>query len=325
MNEIDENDYVRQTLRQSMPDDLPTVVEQRLQGRLAIFRKRLDMESTTPRGRISQWIGGFTMRQRIAAFGSVGIAAILGLLLLWGGIDGKPASAMEKMAASIREAKSFRSIVTLRVANTEEVDNPSHKGSISIDAVTYWLASGSSRQDILSYGGAMMAGGKFVPVPPWNGPGPENTQISFVGKSTISINHRTKTFSRQSAGREYPASFIRPEDWSTLFHKADRELGVREINGKKTYGFQVDIKKMRSDWSLPGMAEIWIDADSNLPVRARFENENPAGKLLAPAVLTINLEWNIDLDAKLFDLTPPPGYKDIELSGAVLPPPVRRP
>jgi hypothetical protein len=49
MNEPEENDAIRQTLRQAMPDDLPPMVAERMQNRLAAFHRKLDMESATPR------------------------------------------------------------------------------------------------------------------------------------------------------------------------------------------------------------------------------------------------------------------------------------
>ena len=49
MNEPEENDFIRQTLRQVMPDDLPPTVAERMQNQLATFRRKLDAEPATPR------------------------------------------------------------------------------------------------------------------------------------------------------------------------------------------------------------------------------------------------------------------------------------
>ena len=58
--------------------------------------------------RVTHLLGELTMRQRMAALGCMGVAALLGFLLLWGGIDAKPLSAMEQMAEAIRHVKSCK-------------------------------------------------------------------------------------------------------------------------------------------------------------------------------------------------------------------------
>jgi hypothetical protein len=48
MKPTDENDAIRQTLQQAMPDDLPPTVEQRMTNQLAAFRRHADAKSPTP-------------------------------------------------------------------------------------------------------------------------------------------------------------------------------------------------------------------------------------------------------------------------------------
>ena len=64
MNGTEENDDVRQTLRQAMPDDLPTAVAERLEKRLAAFGERFNVKSPVSggspirsvfRGRLARW------------------------------------------------------------------------------------------------------------------------------------------------------------------------------------------------------------------------------------------------------------------------------
>jgi hypothetical protein len=100
----------------------------------------------------------------------------------------------------------------------------------------------------------------------------------------------------------------RPENWCNLSGEAKRDLGSKEIQGKKAYGFEVDVKKMYSDMPTTGLAEIWIDAESNLPVLARLKMQM---QNISVTVQVTDFQWNIDLDPKLFDPTPPEGYKDV--------------
>jgi hypothetical protein len=48
MKKTEENDRLRQMLRQAMPDDLPQAVEQRLQNRLAVFCQHANVKSPAP-------------------------------------------------------------------------------------------------------------------------------------------------------------------------------------------------------------------------------------------------------------------------------------
>jgi hypothetical protein len=86
-------------------------------------------------------------------------------------------------------------------------------------------------------------------------------------------------------------------------------LGTKEIDGQKAHGFQIDVKKINPDGALPGVAEIWIDPKSNLPVRVGYDWKSPAGS--DPRVIMKNIEYNVALGPKLFDTTPPEGYKEI--------------
>ena len=60
--------------------------------------------------------------------------------------------------------------------------------------------------------------------------------------------------------------------------------------------------------AMPGTREIWINAQSSLPVLVRDDTKWPDN---SDHSLTIkDIQYNIDLDPKLFDTTPPDGYKD---------------
>ena len=293
MKNSEQNDYIRHTLKQAMPDDLPAAVAERMQNRLTAFRDRLDAESARPRNRITHWIGGFTVRQRIAALGSFGVAAALVFFLLWVGIDTKPVSAMEKMAENIRKAKSYKYNMIVRI--TYESPEPGRPRVSEYEHVIYRLASGEARTE-------------DIRKPGWKGPGPESTEICLLNKPGIYIDWQQKTFRRLPARQtaSYSGRLDDLENLGRFSGDADRELGTKEINGKKARGFHIDMKKMGGD---SGFMEIWLDTESDLPVLICTQHTKFPGHTFDDVYKDI--QWNIDFDPKLFDATPPEGYTDV--------------
>ncbi|KKM15865.1 hypothetical protein LCGC14_1691780, partial [marine sediment metagenome] len=93
--------------------------------------------------------------------------------------------------------------------------------------------------------------------------------------------------------------------------QADRDLGIKEINGRKSRGFEINMKELMRippGVSEKSMAEIWIDSESSLPVFVQFNIEEGRMK---NTMRFQDFRWNIDLDPKLFDTTLPKGYTDV--------------
>jgi outer membrane lipoprotein-sorting protein len=293
MNSIEENDSIREMFRRAMPDDLPAAVEHSMQRRLTAFRERFDTPAASePLGlarfwnRLARWMGGLTMRQRIA-LGGGGMVAVLGLLLLWGGIIAKPVSAMEKMAEEIRKAKSYKHT---------GFSTSGGEGTRRSSMTEYWLAPDLKRLEA-SQDGA------------WEGPGPQATNIvPGRNKPWISINHQTKTFHRCQPQFEDRSPVLKLENLGKFFGNADRELGTKEISGKKARGFEIDTMKIDPDYPFPATMEIWLDTKTNLPVRVRYDTKNEGHSETTYEIGDI--QWNVELDPVLFDPTPPEGYKD---------------
>jgi len=275
------------------------------------------VDTARPWNRITRWIGGLDARWRIA-LGGIGVAIVLGLLLVWAMSLTKPVSAMEKMAKSIHQAKSYKCVQIVR--QTYGYGKPGEPHFSGSTYIVYWLAPGSARTET-TYSNK------------WKGPGPEVTSIRPAGKPGIWINHRTKTYRRYPATLKapYSSAFDDLEDLGRFSGKADRELGTKEVNGKKARGFQIEMEKMtagdrgprKNPAVAPGtkktvagdsprtrLAEIWLDPDSNLPVLVRYTGMKLM--LASSAEQEVrDIQWNIDLDPKLFDTTPPKGYTDV--------------
>jgi outer membrane lipoprotein-sorting protein len=303
MNTSEENAVLRRMLKQAMPDDLPSALERRMQNRLAAFRGRCDMEALHPRTRMSAWIGRFSIRQRIAALASAGVATMLGFVLLWGDGTAQQASAMEKMAESIRRAKTFRAAVAVGIKAGSKSDTPPG----ACNGTLYWLAPESTRLDLR---------GKI----PYEEPkdDKDKTEIWIAGKPwMVFLDHKARQF-RKLEGQwlEQQANLgVVVEKLGSLSGRADRDLGVKNMNGKRVLGFEIDMKKILTmpNATLPNdRAEVWIDPESNLPLLVQFNYHTS----LKPGTDVIfvrlhNFRWNIDLPPKLFDTTLPKGYTDV--------------
>jgi len=202
----------------------------------------------------------------------------MGLLLVWTMSLTKPVSAMEKMAAEIRKAKSYRYAAIETKRKTRMTG--------------YWLAPDSVRLDITDPSR-------------WKGPGPEISNIvPGLNKPWININNRAKTFCRfPPRGRGF-SPLERLDNFGKFSGNADRELGTKEISGRKARGFVIDTERIDPDIP-PQMMEIWIDDETNLPVLLRCDRRG------SMTTETIDIRWNVDLDPKLFDPTPPEGYTDV--------------
>lgn len=259
--------------------------------------------------RMTQWIGGLTMRQRMA-LGGVGVATALGLLLAWATMAAKPVSAMERMAASIRQAKSIKATDTIEETKTPEPGKPPivKKSTGTI----YWLAPGLSRCDMK--GNAMMPG-----------PSEKERQITQIDISekprSIMIDHTAKTYTEVLRPKGYlspgPEIFFSLGEMSG---QADRDLGTKEISGKNVRGFEIDGRKLfKMPLTAPAcVVEVWLDRDSNLPfivelrisLRGMDRSGNWTENTGVQKVVLEDFQWNVDLDPKLFDTTMPEGYRD---------------
>jgi outer membrane lipoprotein-sorting protein len=249
---------------------------------------------TILRNHISHWMGAFTMRQRVALLSGVGLAAMLGFLLLWGGIAANPASAMEKMAENIREAKSLKVTMSMELKLPNEPGKPPVISTMT--QTLYWLAPKSYRMELK--GGPRTSG-------------VDGTDIFPAGSPGIHINPKTKTFQRMPTRQDKPSPFMLFDKLGAFSGQADRKLGEKEIDGAKAWGFEIDGKKIDSD-AYPGPVEIWVGTESNLPVFLRYEMKSPA--MPAMILRMDHFQWNIDLSPKLFLAEAPPGYTEEQKS-----------
>ncbi len=244
-------------------------------------------------------------RFQLSAGVIVSTAALLGFLLLWGGSATQPVSAMEnameKMAESMQKAKSYKYTQTLRETLSPEPGKPPHT---QVETETgYWRTPGSKRFEI-----------ETVPDP--DGKGRQELLILPAGRPGIVADHGRKVFIRGTAGADESLTMPDVElvwelkNLGKFSGKPDRELGTKEIAGRKARGFEIDNKRLDPVLT-PGLflwgrapVQIWLDDESSLPILCSRDVGTTGS-------ITTQIQWNVDLDPKLFDPTPPEGYTDI--------------
>lgn len=245
--------------------------------------------------RMSRWMGGFTMRQRIVALSGVSAVVLCGLLFFWGAAGMKPLSAMEKMVESVRRAKSSK--ITWVIKTTfHNIDSDAFQGKNRVEKSTdYWLAPNMFRTDFFD--------------PRRSQPGqPSQTNIlSGEDKPWVSISHWAKSFHRHSRYDKWMKSFA-PDMLANLSEEADQDLGTKVVDGRSAWGFMIQWNKINPEVSKPAMLEIWVDRETNLPISLRSELKTERMTAIQEST---KIEWNVDLDPSLFDTTPPEGYRDL--------------
>ncbi len=314
----EERDDLEAVLRESSaaskpPDEFVEQLHERLQNELAGSRKPQvrplagvgqDREAKNPWKRTNYWVGGLTMRQRIAALSGVSVAALLGLFLFWGAIDTRPVSAMDRMAESVVRAKSCKITAITRTTLFFKLDDAAKPigKKRETKAITYWQAPDKARTEHVSPG---MSHANIIP---------------GEGKPWLSISHETETFHLHPATDEDRQSAFTPDMFTTFADRADRDLGIKEINGKTAWGFAISDAKIDPKITPPGQWEIWVDQKTNLPISLRSETKSDT---MTSVMETTEIQWNIDLDPELFDATPPDGYWDLTWKAPTSGEPVR--
>ena len=215
---------------------------------------------------------GLTRRQRMVLAG-LGTATAVGLLLAVAMNVMRPASALERMAENIRQAKSLKAAM---IAEHWHVAEPGRPPVVSKQAgIAYWLAT-------------------------------KQPYAVFV------TDHEGKTTARQGVASQ-TAGLDLMERLGQFSGRADGDLGTKQINGKPARGFQIEYRKLfaqdapYSTTSEP--VEVWTDAASGMPVVVQFTLKATPPSTGDRSVVRIqDFQWNVDLDPKLFDTATPKDY-----------------
>jgi outer membrane lipoprotein-sorting protein len=233
-------------------------------------------------------------RFQVSVGAVVGLAAVLGFLMLWSGGAAQSVSAMEKMAESIRKAKSFKVSLVIE-DNRLKSGKPTIKRKATGEI--YWLAPGTSRIDLKGLNIARE--GEF-----------DETQFYFTDRTLlIEIDHKTKKYKRSDC--TYQSGITEIAQLSEFSGKPNRDLGIKKIDGKEARGFEISADRLWPDQHINpasgSTVQVWVDSESSLPLLVEFNWDDSFARLQ-------DFQWNIDLDPKVFDLTVPKGYSNVTTS-----------
>jgi hypothetical protein len=292
-----------------------------LEARHAAARDRLlatlsEVKLAPRPGGIGGWlldsVARLTPRQRIAA-GGLGLSTAIALVLLVLAIANSPTSlsAMERLTKAIREVKSYS--YKMRNLDTFVIEGQSQPTTVEHTASVHWLESTGLRYDEQ----IVRAGGPVYPRERAGGLLNHITGIHPVGKPGILVYHdgRTvpmiKTFYRipevhgDDAGPDSPITklrMVREGDGKVLC-----ELGTTTIRGKNARGFVMALHEAKPGSGFDAL-EVWVDPETDLPLEFGYELKTDESKRVFHIT---DCRWNIELDPKWFDATPPEGYVDI--------------
>ncbi len=135
-----------------------------------------------------------------------------------------------------------------------------------------------------------------------------NMAITLHGVENLAHNPRRAT----------PDEFIRK--FLELSGEADRQLGISEMDGHTVAGFEVSAERLGLNFvgggaeAHKGMAaRLWIDADTNLPVRMEIELHVA---LVGGQVLAVydQFEWDVPLEDGLFDVQMADGTREVDVT-----------
>jgi hypothetical protein len=158
-----------------------------------------------------------------------------------------------------------------------------------------WLAPGSTRSE----NSAIDAEGLTTP---------NMTDIQPAGAPGITIYPRQKLFARTKPQLGRVSPFLRVEDLGSYSGVADRDLGEKTISGVRVRGFSMDPRKIEPDMQPGAAMEVWADVATHRPVSVKLTIPDASG----PVVMEFeDFRWDVPIDPKLFDTTPPEGYTDI--------------
>jgi len=133
-------------------------------------------------------------------------------------------------------------------------------------------------------------------------------------KVTYQIRPKEKSYVRFDLSGEEAAIGRDPDDprqWLEKILSEDYvEIGHSNINGIDVEGIESQETQVTGSKSMT--MRLWVDVETNLPVRIELEGEDwEAGQMRPQQFTMYNFQWDVELDASLFEPDIPDDYMQI--------------
>jgi hypothetical protein len=134
-------------------------------------------------------------------------------------------------------------------------------------------------------------------------------------KLAYQIRPKDKTYVRIDLPDREAAKGQNPDDprtWLKTILSGDyTELGRDKINGVAVEGIECSRPEMTGE---DGVMRLWVDVETNLPVRIEVEMVSMEGGQMRPQKFVMeNFQWNVELEESVFEPNIPNDYELTEL------------
>ncbi|HEY4309630.1 MAG TPA: hypothetical protein VGN12_09295 [Pirellulales bacterium] len=249
---------------------------------------------------------GLSRHQRVA-LGGIGLSSAAAILILFLTVNsGRNLSAMERMTRELRAVQSY----CYRISSTAEFVDEKTKHPVAIleSGRIYWQAPSAFRDERTIV---------RVDKAPADGVRTEEVLEDFVDvspaeKPGILLDRKRKTFVHTPELRlSATGSVTYPMDVLRLIREKSgtvtRDLGSKTVQGRAARGYIIALDGARDGAPIEPQ-EVWVDAETDLPLEFGHETRNEE---MTSVVRFTDFRWNVDLDPRLFDATPPADCTDV--------------
>jgi len=226
---------------------------------------------------------------KLAAAAVIVIAIIVGINQFGGSIDGASVAWGEVI-------RKVEMISALMAEGTVEITFPGNKKLITKEDI-YVAGDYGTRQNIYMNGELLIIKYRLP-----------NKKVAYQ------IHLKEKRYVRFDLSDEQASMGRDPDDprqWLKKILSGDYvELGHGNINGIDVEGIEARNPEITGE----SMAmRLWVDVETNLPVRIEIEGEDfEAGKMKPHKIIIDDFQWDVELDPVLFEPNIPDDYTEIQ-------------